>query len=265
MRRGILAAVGIKPQRADSFEYTLDCLAWMGRADSELVRSVFQELTTADWERGFKNGRRLGSLLTKKYDEEMAGVPGGGVFGKVKGHQFIANLHVRFFLKVAFPCWFLYGKWPSRMLSEATRRAKPNWKMLENLVRLDKCVVHHRRVVWLLSDAPKRIRQLARGRVSKGINKHPRRLSRKTVKYQIARLLSRISERFGCRMKEPEIRELFNATNSIQQGALVDPDMPVSSEALSKAIQREPLFWSLLPKPDTKILEAVRALREKLV
>ncbi len=261
LRRGLLVAVGTGAKRIVQYENMLDFFGWMSRANPKQVTELFQSVTQTQWERAMRNVLRLSNWFTRTHRRELAGSPGNGFFVKTDGQQVMASLPFRFFMRVAFPCWFLYGKWPSQMLYEATRLKRTNWKSLENLVRLDKHVVNHPRIVWMLNCAPHTIRQFARNHISKSINSHPKNISRKNVKYRIGRLIARISERFGYRLLEPEIRKLFNIAARNRHELLSDTNLPLGSETFSKALQREPNFWFLPLKPDTQTLKRVRALR----
>lgn len=64
----------------------------------------------------------------------------------------------------------------------------------------------------------------------------------KSVKSNFAGFISAINHLIGAKLKEPEIRNLFDAVSMANGDGGIDTDLPDSSETFSKAIQRERKF-----------------------
>ena len=156
-----------------------------------------------------------------------------------------------FFYKVITPCWFLYGEHPTKLIKRARSR---DFDALLKLVRIDRSVVHDPFIseyIHQLSHQKNKTKIGALDKaISNGINS---KLTIKKVKMSIAGLISKFSELLGHRLLEPEIRDLFDAIACDYDHELtMDTDIPDSSEAFTKAIQRERAFWEAMFRLDKK-------------
>jgi hypothetical protein len=146
-----------------------------------------------------------------------------------------------FYLRVWVPCWFLYKDFPTRML----RRARlGDISAMEKLLRLDTRVLDDRKIREYFHQAKEKGKRWTVGRLTDALRKGPKgTITVKRVKYSIAGAISSISILLGHKLTEPEIRKLFHAVAHDMRKGNIDTDLPRSSEAFAKAIQREHGFW----------------------
>jgi hypothetical protein len=170
------------------------------------------------------------------------------------------RIEVRFLLRIVIPCLLIYGTSPAELLEPIGQGGPSEWENIGKLVALDPLVVGHSRIGRMLKCDDAKVCRQRTEMLGECLMKPPPRLSKRQVKMMLAALMSRLSECLGSRFTEPEIRGLFDAIAQDRQIGLRDPDLPESPEAFSKAIQRYRTFWQLPMVPDTKTLEAVRAL-----
>jgi hypothetical protein len=162
------------------------------------------------------------------------------------------------------PCLLVYGESPVKLLQTVGRGGPHEWENVEKLVALDPLIVQHSRFARLLNFGDAKQRQERAAMVGECLGKSLPLLEKSQVKVMLAAYMSRVSEILGRRFKEPEIRGLFDAVAKDRGDGLRDTDLPESSEAFSKAIQRYRPFWQLPCAPDKDIRDAVRALEAML-
>jgi hypothetical protein len=170
---------------------------------------------------------------------------GDGAPSSSEANNAFQKVEIQFFLRVAFPCWLLYGQTATRMYQQARHS---NFDALDDLLRLDKALVADRRIASRLMWARWQNRPLF-DKLSSAISGRPsRKISTPKLKVVLAGLISRISQHFPQPLTAPDIRGLFDAIAQ-DNGRLRDLDIPTGDEAWAKAIQRERLFWQSVPAP----------------
>jgi hypothetical protein len=159
---------------------------------------------------------------------------------------------VNFYLRVWIPCWFLYRDYPPRLI----RRARlGDVKTMDKLLRLDASVINDLRIGENIHQARGKGKGATFERLIEATLKGPKgKITVKKVKYNIAGLISAISEAMGERLSEGKISGLFHAVSCDLGKEDGDPDIPDrdNSYAFAKAIQRERAFWMPTLRPDKK-------------
>jgi len=124
---------------------------------------------------------------------------------------------------------------------------------MEKLIRLDTRVLNDRKIGEHFHQAKEKGKKATVDRLIEALRKGPkRRITIKKVKYSIAGLISLISIIMRYKLKEPEIKALFDAVAHDMGKGDIDTDLPESPEAFAKAIQRERSFWMPTLRPDKK-------------
>ena len=205
------------------------------------------------------NKQNMVALLVS--DEHTA----GGVDLSDNGlwHAAFERLEVRFFFRVAMPCWLMYGKTVAQLLAAVGRNGPDLWDSIDALVRLESLVVSHRRFARFINQEPRERRQRAE-LLGEALGRSPRSISVKQVKCLLAAFIWRISRLLGSPLSKRVIRQLFDAIARDRGRGLRDPDLP-TPEGFDKAVQRNQSFWSLPAELDTKAREAVQAFEELLI
>jgi hypothetical protein len=159
------------------------------------------------------------------------------------------HTEVMFSLTVIFPCWLIYRQHPVMMLRKARQGHIDD---IESLLRLDPSALFERKISAQFQKARFTKNQYNYRRILKALGAAPKaKITLSKMKMNIAGLISALSERLGQRLKEPEIRSLFDAISKDTGAGDIDTDIPDSAEAFSQAIFRERKFW-LPVLPDKK-------------
>lgn len=171
-----------------------------------------------------------------------------------------------FLISVAAPCLIVYGQFPSQLLESATNRNSPCFESLGRLVALDKNVLKHRRVNWLVNDAKPTWRKCADEVIQKCYGRSVSKgLDRTSIKCSIAAWISRFADVLAVRLTKTELRELFDLNARIIAGKqslpVHDFDLPDGDEAFYKAYSRKKKEFKVF-KSDKKFAELVRSFRK---
>jgi hypothetical protein len=156
----------------------------------------------------------------------------------------------QYFLRVWWPCWFLYREYPPRLLRAARQG---DIDALDRLLRLDKFIVGDPGVArrmgeYFTSGTPGQRKQLAaalEGRPKK-------RLTDKAIRSGLGALISQIAFLFRTTVTAPQIEELFNRIERVRTGRLRDPAVP-TTETWAKAVRRQRNWPSLPTDPDSNL------------
>ncbi len=170
---------------------------------------------------------------------------------------------MQYVLRVAIPCWFVYGVLPDKLLWDAFDEDQTiAEKSISRLVRLDHRVVRHPIIrEWVEREnrkSPCRARKLRKWRQSKTVFDKPKSDSH-WLKI-IFGLLSSLSELYGHRLKAPDLRELAEVVECELPEDLAEYLRNRTTDDLSREIRRKRAHFALAPKPDRSEFEAVRAL-----
>lgn len=167
-----------------------------------------------------------------------------------KAKDLFVTQEVLFLCKVVLPCLLFYGMAPCKLI----RRARlGNLEALERLIRLDKLTLADPGIIRQTQRLLHHNKYKYDSVVAKAIKDAPKfTLSHKSATYLLAGLISLLSEVFGHKLEEPEIRALFDAVAHDRSDGetVVDSALPDSPETFSKAIQRERAFWKPIFFPD---------------
>lgn len=156
----------------------------------------------------------------------------------------------QYFLRVWWPCWFVYREYPPRLLRAARQG---HIDALDRLLRLDKFIVGDPRIAkrlgeYLSTGTSGQRKQLTAALVGKP----KKRLTDKAIRSGLGALISQLAFLFRTSVTAPQIEELFNRIERVRSGRLADPAVP-TGENWAKALQRN-RDWPSLPttKPDNK-------------
>jgi len=145
-----------------------------------------------------------------------------------------------FMWRVYLPCWLLFGKLPGHLLRNARLGDIDDF---EKLLQLDSSVLFEPR----LAEAFHQIRakdRFAYERLSIAISSTPKKkITIQKIKVFMAGYISLMSEVFGNKLNEPDIRELFDCIRKDEGKGDIDTHLPDGADAFSKAIRREKKFW----------------------
>lgn len=156
----------------------------------------------------------------------------------------------QYYLRVWWPCWFLYREYPPRLLRAARQG---DIDALDRLLRLDKFIVGDPGVAKRLGEYFNTGTPGQRKQLTAALDGKPKkRLTDKAIRSGLGALISQLAFMFKTSVTAPQIEELFNRIERIRSGRLTDPAVP-TGENWAKALQRN-RDWPSLPttKPDNK-------------
>lgn len=235
---------------------------WSPAVRQELRNS----LTGMTWEQLGETCRELQPILNDLLREhiwDFADCDGLSEGQQTEFGTVFRSLGAQFFFTVGFPCWILTGQLPHRILKSCAS-PKPDMKNLDVLIRLDRRVMYHPALEPFFYPREVRLRQNRRIWLARALRDPIRKVSRKHIKYRLARLIYELGQRLAFPLKTPEIRSLFDIVTEIRTGERFDPDLKQQPGAFLKANQRGAGVWDLPPPLDKSSLESVRALRRWL-
>ena len=232
-------------------------------ADREELRNTLAGMT---WEQLWETCRELQPVLSGLLRAQIWDLADCDVLSE--GHQteftaVLSSLGAQFFFTVGFPCWILTGQLPHRIL-QSCASSKPDTKNLDVLFRLDRRVMQHPVLDRFFYPRDVYLKQLRRIWLARALRDPIRKVSRKYIKYRLARLIYELSQRLAFPLKTPEIKSLFDIVAEIRTGEKRDADFKQQPGAFLKANQRGTGVWDLPPQLDKSSLKSVRALREAL-
>lgn len=210
------------------------------RMPIETKKAIVEELKKLPPEKMKEiNDLRLG-IINDSIDEARTHALDEEKYDDAEMKQLMATPEMHYLLWVWLPCWIEYREFPGKLFSRARHG---DIDALEKLLRIDKSVLlepriaqHVHQAFWIKGRA--RLKKLAAA--IGGVPHGP--VTKAKIKRGLAGLISRMAVKLKHPLTEPEIRELFNAIASMK-GGLIDRELPHSSEAFAKAIQREKLRW----------------------
>lgn len=198
--------------------------------------------------RGQKDLNRLYALHIADIESDIKGKVDEKFNTKFK--EALNNPEINFYLRVWIPCWLLYGEFPPRLLRQA-RLGKLSG--MDKLIRLDTRVLNDTKIGDYLHKAREEGKKRTVDRITEAIRGGPKpKVTVKKVKCNIAGLISSISMIMGHKLKEPEIRSLFDAVARDTGKGDIDTDLPEGQWAFAKAIRRQRAFWIPSLRPDKK-------------
>ena len=156
----------------------------------------------------------------------------------------------QYFLRVWWPCWFLYREYPPRLLRAARLG---DIDALDRLLRLDKFIVGDPGVAKRLGEYFSTGTRGQRKQLTAALDGKPKKhLTDKAIRSGLGALISQLSFMFKTSVTAPQIEELFNRIERVRSGRLTDPAVP-TGENWAKALQRN-RDWPSLPntKPYNK-------------
>lgn len=168
---------------------------------------------------------------------------------------------MQFALRVAVPCWFVYGVLPDQLLWQVCGDdQKSAEKAVEHLVRFDHRVVHHPIIQhWIKAD-PK----LASFRATK-VHKWQRRRTpfdkpkkASTWLRVVFGMISSLSDLLDHRLKEPDLRELAEILQYEIPEDLMEYLREKVNDDLSREIRRKRELFQFPTKPDKSAFTFVR-------
>jgi hypothetical protein len=162
----------------------------------------------------------------------------------------LASPEGQYFLRIWWPCWFLYHEYPPRLLRAARQ---DDIDALDRLLRLDKFIVGDPGIAKRMGEYFSTGTPGQRKQLTAALNGKPKiRLTDKAIRSGLGALISQLAFQFKTSVTAPQIEELFNRIERIRSGRLADPAVS-TGENWAKALQRN-RDWPSLPttKPDNK-------------
>jgi hypothetical protein len=259
-RRGLLIGVGANSDEADACEGVVDSLSWMSRSDKAYVMASMQDVTPAEWQESWANGVATRKALWEDHWSDLNGTSDDGM-SEAEAGQFFGMSAVQFFFRVAFPCWVLHGKWPSRMLWMASRGGPAGLRALKDLIRLDNQVIHHPRLDNVLHPPQRALRQSRKSWLTRALNGKTAAISRVRLKYRLGRLIYDVAQRIGSPLTTPAISELFNISATLRVAGVRATAPVIYPASFLRGIERESGHWDLPNTNPTSISQMLSALR----
>lgn len=163
-------------------------------------------------------------------DEEFAAVNSKG---EIEANVLSPDFY--FFARILAPCWLLYETTPAQLLRKARLR---DFDSLLKLIKLDSSTIFDRRISRYVHD----LRNTNRAKFEqiqeaflKGLMD---KISLQSIKISIAAIITLMSIEFGHRLKEPDVRELFDAVACDAGDGDIDTDLPESPHAFYVGMKR---------------------------
>jgi hypothetical protein len=225
-RRGLLTGSGVGEVESDTCESLVDSVPWIARADKACLKASLEGLSEEDWRESLAQGKELWNQQWKLHWDELSGDLEEGM-SEQEARHFFREPGVQFFFRVAFPCWVMYGKWPSRMLWIASRGGSVGLSALQDLIRLDNLVVHHSSLDHVLHPSKRTLRQARKSWLNRALSGKWASVSRSRLRYRLGRLIYDVGERIGSPLKTPEISELFRIAALFRTGKTLLAEKPI--------------------------------------
>ncbi len=183
----------------------------------------------------------LHECIRKIVEAQITALAVGEVGEPNEVKSLVSTPEIQFIIRVLVPCWAKCQMYPGELLRAAR---SGELLALEQLLAIDKSIVAdpkiHEQIHQTASGSNKaRFERIANAFRAPTIG----RISLKSVKLLSAALVGQSAHELGHPLTEPQIRELFDSIAAIE-GKLRDTDLPKSSEALSKALQRKKPEWA---------------------
>lgn len=260
MRRDLLRSLGVGASEIEGCELLLGGLSRLACADKSVVTAELAKLTPDEFRSAMAEGASMLKDVWTEHWQELRSSEQEET-SDAEWREFLAISACQHFFQIAFPCWTIYGKWPSEMLRLATSGGVGSLAALRDLIRLDKEVIHHPRLHDVLHPRHARLRSSRRSLLAKALRSSPPNVSRVKVKYRLARLIYDLAHALGYPLKSPEINELFIIAAGMHVPVHPATRRPTQPGSFLKGLDREKGHWNLGTKPDKYSSKAVRARR----
>lgn len=162
--------------------------------------------------------------------------------------------YMKFFIRVYSPCWFIHGKRPDELMAQAR---EGHLDSLKKLLQIDKAIIGDVSISQLFHQlSTQKNKRKFDALVSALAGSPNKKTSIGRIKTNCAGFISVISEFYGHRLYEPDLRALFNAVAvDYDRHEQIDEDIPADPATFSRAILRERKFWinNLFTLPDKTI------------
>jgi len=165
----------------------------------------------------------------------------------LEGKELVAS----YFMLVHLPCWLLYQTLPSQLYRKA-RTGDP--EALDKLLRLDPLMLHDPAIGKQLLKLRYEGNRATYRALLEAPLKAPGKLSQKSIKANLAGLLSAIASQLKQHLTEPQIKSLFDAVAKDQKKDphAIDESLPELPGSFTKAIYLKRQPWLEMMDPDKK-------------
>jgi len=215
-----------------SLETVLDDVKFFSPKDKEILLEKFGKLNLNNF------AGKIGSDLTLPMSKDkILDIP-----------EFV------FYTRVWFPCWIMYGEYPTFLF----RRARQgNLDDLCKLLRLDKAITHDKRIGALVQQISLNPESEEFRKINNAMKSTIKVTSRKKMKMRLASFILKYASFLGIDINAPEIQKLFDSISQhMYSEKLDDTDLPESPEAFYMNLRRQSKKWNVipdsLPHPDKK-------------
>jgi hypothetical protein len=210
------------------------------RLGENWLKGVLQGLEAEELHRMYleamENVRKVKVELEEEIEKELT----GGDREEGPEENVLDDPAVQFALRVWAPCVIVRQERPCDLLALAKRH---DTEAFLKLVKIDKAILFVPEISeWLheLANGPIRKRKVFE-RLARAYEGRPKRMKRREIKYGIAGFMSVVFGGIDNRLKEPDLRALFDSVSRVKTG-YIDEDLP-GPETLSKGIQRFRKEW----------------------
>lgn len=215
-----------------SLETVLDDVKFFSPRDKEILLEKFDKLNLKNFD------GKIGSDLTLPMSKDkILDIP-----------EFV------FYTRVWFPCWIIYGEFPTFLY----RRARQgNLEDLCRLLRLDKAITHDKRIGALVQQISLNPESEEFRQINNAMKSTIKVTSRKKMKMRLASFIFKYASFLGIDLSTPEIQKLFDSiSRHVYSEKLDDTDLPESPGAFYINLRRQSKKWNVipdsLPHPDKK-------------
>lgn len=155
---------------------------------------------------------------------------------------FLAPPEIQFVVRVCLPCCYRFQTLPWALFKAA---ADGDAKAANSLFSVDQAVMGNAKIAAVIAQS--RLEEWnprVRGRKREPDARDRRRITRKQVMYMVGGFISAVSDFYGSRLTEPEIRGIFLALAKDLGGEHEETLAALDEGGFQKAIQRHRRFWA---------------------
>ena len=210
------------------------------------IQEELEALSVSDWKAAKEDAQALIAELNGFLFAELDSEEENLQFVSLNEQSIRESIELRFFLRVAFPCWLEFGLTAGHLMRRAQQG---DMKALENLLRIDKGAVDDVRIRRRFHEVRMKNQLQYADMIAALKEPITKSITIARVKVSLAACISAHSHAMKSPLTEPDIRKLFDAVAADTNAGIIDIDLPESPEAFSQAILRHRKFWNFLFEP----------------
>ena len=218
----VLFSKELLPSYDSNLENTLEVIDELSKEEKDLISTKFGELDLRD-------SHKLGKAVTLPMEKDK--------INKIPEWTFMA--------RVWFPCFFVYGEYPTNLYRKA-RQGDIN--SICKLLRIDKAITADNRIARHAQIASLNPKSDEYSKIKNATNGTLKITSMKKVKIRIAGFVASMARFLGFKLTTTEIQNLFDIIAKVRSYDLVDADLDQSPESFYMNIRRQLPTWNVMPK-----------------